>query len=88
MDFEQLIIDYKENPVVSSPIWIWFIKECKICKSNIPRKDGTTGGMVTHIKRHHGFLSKVNAWKVYEELSALKESRLANKRKLDTQEEP
>ena len=66
MDFEQLIIDYKENPVVFSPIWIWFLKEeknasCKIGKSNISQKDGTTGGMVTHVKRHHGFLSRVNA---------------------------
>ncbi len=51
MDFEQSIIDYKENNVKSSPIWIWFIKEeknasCTICIPKIPRKDGTTGGMV------------------------------------------
>ena len=60
-----------------------------ICKTKIPRKDGTTGGMVNHLKRHHGFLSKNNAWKVYEELSSLKETRLKNnKRKLDAPEEP
>ena len=28
MDFEQLIVDFKENDSeVSSPLWIWFIKE-------------------------------------------------------------
>ena len=43
--------------------------------------------MVNHLKRHHGFLSKNNVWKIYEELSSLKENRLKNKRKIDLPEE-
>ena len=51
--------------------------------TSIPQKDSTTGGMVNHLKRHHGLLSKKNAWKTYKELSSLKEKRLKNKRKID-----
>ena len=92
MDYEQLISDFKESESTSSPIWIWFSKDekdakCTLCNSSIPRKDSTTTGMVNHLKRHHGFLSKNNAWKTYEELSSLKENRLKNKRKIDLPDE-
>ena len=88
MDYEQLVSDFKESDSISSPICIWFSKDektskCNLCNSSIPRKDGTTTGMVNHLKRHHGFLSKNNVWKIYEELSSLKENRLKNKRKID-----
>ena len=89
MDYEELIHDFKESESTASPLWIWFAKEeksatCTMCNTSIPRKDSTTGGMVNHLKRHHGFLSKNNAWKTYEELSSLKEKRLKNKRKIDS----
>ena len=45
-----------------------------------------------HLKRHHGFLKKYNAWKEYEELSALKDAHLQGmKRKnleVNSTEEP
>ena len=87
MDFHPDIAEYKENDsLTSSPIWIWFLKKdttshCKICKSNIPRKDGSTGGITVHLKRHHNFMSKYNAWKIFEELSSLKEERLKNRKR-------
>ena len=49
MDFDQLIVDYKENSSeISSPIWIWFKKMekkdvmCQICKTNIQHRDHST----------------------------------------------
>ena len=51
MDFERLIVEFKENDSeVSSPLWIWFIKEeasatCKMCKVNVSRKVCSTGGL-------------------------------------------
>ena len=36
---------------------------------------------MAHLKQHHGFGSKTNAWKVFEELSSLKDERLKRKRK-------
>ena len=86
MDFQQKI-DYKENDsTISSPIWIWFLKkdaisQCKICKADVSRKDGSTGGMSVHLKRHHNFMSKYNAWKLYDELSSLKEERMKNRKR-------
>ena len=76
MDYEELIHDFKESESTASPLWIWFVKEeksatCTMCNTPIPRKDSTTGGMVNHLKRHHGFLSKNNAWKTYEELTEM-----------------
>ena len=94
MEFEQSIINFKENiDLVSSPIWIWYEKnekdaKCKICKTVVPRKDSSTGGMVNHLKRHHNFMSKYNAAKIFEELSTLKEERVKNrKRKVDAPED-
>ena len=80
MDFQPFIDEYKEGDAVSSPIWIWFIKEdnsskCQICSQTIARKASCTTGMVSHLKHHHGFLKKPNAWKTYEELSAIKDNR-------------
>ena len=91
MDFEQLIVEFKENDSeVSSPLWIWFMKEeasatCKMCKTNVSRKDGSTGGLVYHLKRHHNFVSKYNAFKDFQELSEIKDKRMqARKRKNET----
>ena len=91
MDFEPLSTLYKENDSdISSPLWIWFDKvdtsaSCKICNTKVPRKDGSTGGLVHHLKRHHNFVSKYNAWKVFEELSLIKDKQLQiRKRKNDT----
>ena len=69
-----------------SHIWIFFTKEdtnskCNICDASIARKDGSTTGMVFHLKRHHDYLKKYNAWKIYEELSQLKETRLKGKKR-------
>ena len=88
MDFHQEIIDFKENDAISSPIWIWFIKNNNIskCKTNIPRKDSSTGGMTVHLKRHHNFMAKYNAWKIYEELSSLKEERMKSRKRKNEQE--
>ena len=75
MDFEQLIVELNENvSEAKSPLWIWFNKEeagatCKMCKTNISRKDGSTGGLVNHLKRHHNFVVKYNA---FLEISSLK----------------
>ena len=49
---------------------------CKICSSEIPMKHFSTSNLIFHLKRHHGFLKKYNAWKIYEELSGIKEERL------------
>ena len=87
MDFGQLITDYKESDNnVSSPLWIWFDKKennakCKICKTDIPQKSGSTGGLIHHLQRHHNFISKYNAWKIFEELSAIKDKRLQNRKR-------
>ena len=89
MDFSALITEYKESDSTASPIWIYYEKrpdftsKCNLCQASVPRKDGSTTGMVIHLKRHHGFLKKHNAYKTYEELSVLKDNRLkANKAKL------
>ena len=87
MEFETRIEEYKKNEnTISSPIWIWFVKsengaKCDICKTTIPQRNGSTGGMVNHLKRHHGHMTKINAWKEFEQLSTLKEKRLMKKRK-------
>ena len=81
MDFAALMQEYKEGTSIQSPIWIWFTKEkdgaqCNICQSHHPMKSFSTSNLIFHLKRHHGFLKKYNAWKEYEELSLLKEERL------------
>ena len=81
MDFQTKIKEYKENEsTISSPIWTRFSKTDSgatfICKSSMPQKSGSTGNMVNHLKRHHGFTQKPNAWKDFEELSSLKDKRL------------
>ena len=87
-EFHERILSYKEEPKTTSPIWIWFYKseanlaQCLICKKTFQVKDSTTTSIITHLKRFHGFLSKYNAWKIYEELGALKWERIkTNKRK-------
>ena len=92
MDFQTKIAEYKENKsTISSPIWIWFSKTdsgatCNICKSSMPQKSGSTGNMVNHLKRRHGFTQKPNAWKDFEELSSLKDERLQKTRKPESRE--
>ena len=57
----------------------------KMCKANVSRKDGSTGGLVYHLKRHHNFVSKYNAFKDFQELSEIKDKRMqARKRKNET----
>ena len=68
-----------------SPIWIWFDKNdknvktatCKICKTNVVMGNASTTNLITHLKRHHGFLKKYSAFKVdrSESTSAGKENR-------------
>ena len=95
MNFDQLIIEYKEDSSeISSPICIWFKKterkdvECQICQTNIQRRDFSTGQMTQHLQRHHNFTKKYNAFKEYEELSTLKRTRMENrKRKNDSPQE-
>ena len=91
-EIESLIQEYKEEEKSTSPVWIWFDKnesnaKCKLCKFTTSRKDCNTTGMSLHLKRHHGFLSKNNAWKIFEELSSLKDERLKKKRKTDSSNE-
>ena len=83
-----MVNEYKETETTKSPIWIWFEKKnqeiarCKICKTDTPTKSFSTSNLIIHLKRHHGFLKKPDAWKVYEELSSLKEERIkTSKRK-------
>ena len=52
---------------------------CLFCSTKVPRKDRSTGGLVHHLKRHHNFVSKYNAWKVFEELSLIKDKRLQSR---------
>ena len=84
MDFPQLIIDFRESNSTQSPIWIWFSKQkedfsmCHICDSKIAVKNSSTTNLIAHLKGHHGFFKKYNAWKEYEELSSLKDERLKN----------
>jgi hypothetical protein len=89
-EFHQKVTSYKEEDSQCSPIWIWFQKNdevkkearCLICKKIFQRKDGSTTAMITHLKRFHGFLSQYNAWKLFEELSNIKEERIkSSKRK-------
>ena len=87
MDYTQLIADYKESGATTSPVWIWFDKHekdarCTLCGTTVLRKDSSTSCMVNHLRHKHGWLSKYNAWKENEELSALKETRQKNKRKM------
>ena len=57
----------------------------KMCKANVSRKDGSTGGLVYHLRRHHNFVSKYNAFKDFQELSEIKDKRMqARKRKNET----
>ena len=49
---------------------------CNMSNMSILPKDITTGGMVSHLRWHHGFLSESNAWKTYEDPSSLKEKIL------------
>ena len=64
----------------------------KFLSNNISATTFSTSNLIGHLKRHHGFLKKYNAWKEYEELSALKDAHLQGmKRKnleVNSTEEP
>jgi hypothetical protein len=85
-DFNAKVVEFQESDSTSSPIWIWFERnqdnviqsKCLLCKVLVSRKDGNTSGMTNHLKRSHGFFSRYDAWKIYEELSELKEKRMKN----------
>ena len=91
--FQTKIAEYKKDKsTIFSPVWIWFSKTdsgatCNICKTSMPQKNGSTGNMINHLKRHHGFTRKPNAWRDFEELSSLKDERLQKKRKPESREE-
>ena len=97
MDFSSLIAEYKESNCTKSPIWVFFDNEkdfgkCRICQSRIKVTNYSTTNLIFHLKRHHGFLKKYNAYQEYEKLTELKEERVRNaKRKnseRDNSEEP
>ena len=72
MDFRDCISEYQEGSDIQNPIRIWFERSdstasCQICKST---------NLIAHLKRHHGFLKKYNAFKEHKELSNLKQERL------------
>ena len=51
---------------------------CHICDLKIAIKNSSTTNLIAHLKGHHGFFKKYNAWKEYGELSSLKDERLKN----------
>ena len=81
IDFRDHICEYQEGSDTQSPIWIWFQRSdsttsCQICKSKILINHGSSTNLIAHLKRHHGFLKKYNAFKEHKELSNLKQERL------------
>ena len=79
----------EDDSLTHSPLWLWYTKVdspgnynsvCRICDTVVPRRDGTTGGMMKHLERHHGRSSDYNAYIIYEELQELKELRLNQKK--------
>jgi hypothetical protein len=85
--FQDKVTNFQESGSTSSPIWIWFEKTessnlesiCLICKKTMSRKDYSTTCMSNHLKKVHGYISRYNAWKIFEELSCLKATRLKRK---------
>ena len=59
MDFSALITGDKESDSTASPIWIYYEKrpdntaKINLCQASVPRKDGSTTGMVIHLNFHH-----------------------------------
>ena len=47
---------------------------------NIQRRDASTSQMTLHLKRQHYFMKKHNAFKQFEYLPALKQTRLNNRK--------
>ena len=81
MDFRDRNCKYQEGLDSQSPIWIWFERSdstasCQICISKILTNHGSSTNLIAHLKRHHGFLKKYNAFKEHKELSNLKQERL------------
>ena len=92
MEFDDKILEYREDSTISSsPIWIFFSKNgsdvtCNVCNTTLQRKNSSTGNMSHHLRRHHNFSSKYNAWKIFQELSAVKEERLQRLKKKHDEE--
>ena len=97
MDFLAKITEYKESNSSKSPVWIWFDNEkeygkCLICQTRVKIANYATTNLIQHLKRHHGFLKKYNAYQEYEKLTDLKEERVRNskrkKSEVDNLDEP
>ena len=96
MEFQDRVCAYQEGSDVQSPIWIWFDENdkidntatCKICKTNVVMGNASTTNLITHLKRHHGFLKTYNAFKEYENLSQLKQERLNKCKRKNSVAEP
>ena len=93
MDFSASISAYKESDSTKSPICIWYQKEkesakCLICQTSLTSKSFATTNLINHLKRHHGFLKKYNAWKEYEELSSMKEARISGLKRKNSEISP
>ena len=65
---EEQIAAFKKGESVSSPVWIWYekLEKLSICRLLL----------TVHLKQYRSFGSKANAWKIFEELSSLKDERL------------
>ena len=92
MDFTTLVNKYKEGNSSQSPIWIWFQKEkdgakCLICQTHVITKGFSTTNLIAHLKRHHGYLKKYNAWKDFDELTSLKDERIRNTKRKHSEAE-
>ena len=97
MDFSAKITEYKESNSSKSPVWIWFDNEkdhgkCQICHMCVKTSNFATTNLILHLKRHHGFLKKYNAFQEFQKLTELKEERVRNskrkKSEADDSEEP
>ena len=86
MDFSAKITEYKESNSSKSPVWIWFDNEkeygkCQICKMREKIVNYATTNLILHLKRHHGFLKKYNAYREFEKLTDLKEELVQNSKR-------
>ena len=64
MDFSAKVTEYKESNSSKSPVWIWFDNEKEygkhqICQMRVKIANYATTNLILHLKRHHGFLKKV-----------------------------
>ena len=81
--FSEKIKAYKNGGATSSPAWNFFEKDaqkevatCLICKKHVLYQHSNLTGMQRHLKNCHGNLKKVNAAKIIDDLSKLRDERL------------